>query len=60
MGNKDVSNVGWFQNPMSGNVETITEPYPWTVNGKTYWVSSTGIPVKKNGQNIGVVGVDFI
>ena len=59
VGNKDVSNVGWFQNPMSGNVETITEPYPWTVNGKTYWVSSTGIPIKKNGQNIGVVGVDF-
>ena len=59
VGNKDVSNVGWFQNPMSGNVETITEPYPWTVQGKTYWVSSTGIPVKKNGRNIGVVGVDF-
>ena len=59
VGNKDVSNVGWYQNPMSGNVETVTEPYPWTVQGKTFWVASTGIPVKKNGRNIGVVGVDF-
>ncbi|WP_419778349.1 methyl-accepting chemotaxis protein [Maridesulfovibrio sp.] len=59
VGNKDVSNVGWFQNPMSGNVETVTEPYPWTVQGKTFWVASTGIPIKKNGRNIGVVGVDF-
>ncbi|WP_320170467.1 methyl-accepting chemotaxis protein [Maridesulfovibrio sp.] len=59
VGNKDVSNVGWYKNPMSGNVETITEPYPWEVNGKTFWLCSTGIPVKKNGRNIGVVGVDF-
>ncbi|WP_320006327.1 methyl-accepting chemotaxis protein [Maridesulfovibrio sp.] len=59
VGNKDVSGVGWYQNPMSGNVETVTEPYPWTVQGKTFWVASTGIPVKKKGRNIGVVGVDF-
>ena len=59
VGNKDLNNVGWFQEPMSGNVETITEPYPWTVQGKTFWVASTGYPIKRNGQNVGVVGVDF-
>ncbi|NDV23052.1 methyl-accepting chemotaxis protein [Desulfovibrio sp. JC022] len=59
VGDKDVSNVGWFKNPMSGNVETITEPYPWKIEGKTFWLCSTGIPVKKKGRNIGVVGVDF-
>lgn len=59
VGNKDVSNVGWFKNPMSGNIETITEPYPWEIEGKTFWLCSTGIPVKKKGRNIGVLGVDF-
>lgn len=57
----DTSLVGqeWFEKPMSGNVETISEPYPWEVDGKTFWLCSTGYPVKKNGSNIGVVGVDF-
>lgn len=49
----------WFDIPMAGNVETITKPYPWTVNGKTNWLDSTGFPVKKNGKNICVTGVDF-
>lgn len=49
----------WFDRPMAGNVETITEPYPWKVGTKTFWLASTGFPVKKNGKNIGVVGVDF-
>lgn len=49
----------WFDIPMAGNVETITKPYPWEANGKKFWLSSTGYPVKKDGRNIGVVGVDF-
>ena len=49
----------WFDDPMSGNAETITEPYPWEANGKKFWLCSTGYPVKKNGKNAGVVGVDF-
>lgn len=49
----------WFDDPMSGNLETISEPYPWEVAGKTMWLSSTGAPVKRNGKNIGIVGVDF-
>ncbi len=49
----------WFDIPMAGQVETITKPYPWEVDGKTNWLDSTGFPVQKNGKNIGVVGVDF-
>ena len=49
----------WFEDPMSGNVETITKPYPWEADGKKFWLASTGYPVKRNGQNVGVVGVDF-
>jgi len=49
----------WFDIPMAGDVETITKPYPWEAGGNTFWLSSTGHPVKKGTTNIGVVGVDF-
>ncbi|WP_421899376.1 methyl-accepting chemotaxis protein [Maridesulfovibrio sp.] len=58
-GGKDMEEAAWFKVPMAGNVETITEPYPWKVDGKTFYLCSTGYPVKKNGRNIGCVGVDF-
>lgn len=59
VGEANLEGQAWFETPMAGNTETITEPYPWDVNGTTYWLASTGMPVKKNGRNIGVVGVDF-
>ncbi|WP_319541368.1 methyl-accepting chemotaxis protein [uncultured Pseudodesulfovibrio sp.] len=49
----------WFAKPMSGSIETITEPYPWEAGGKKFWLASTGHPIKRNGKNIGIVGVDF-
>ena len=55
----DFESLAWYTNPMSGDGATLTEPYPWEVNGKKFWLASTGYPVKKNGRNIGVVGVDF-
>ncbi|WP_419787858.1 methyl-accepting chemotaxis protein [Pseudodesulfovibrio sp.] len=58
-GDESLEGQAWFENPMSGDIETITDPYPWDANGKKFWLASTGIPVKKNGKNIGVVGVDF-
>lgn len=58
-GATDFEGESWFKTPMSGDIETITEPYPWEAGGKKFWLASTGMPVKKNGKNIGVVGVDF-
>jgi len=55
----DFESQAWYTNPMSGDGETLTEPYPWDVKGKKFWLASTGYPVKKNGRNIGVVGLDF-
>ena len=58
-GEEDLKGQAWFEKPMAGDVETISEPYPWEANGKTFWLASTGYPIKKNGKNIGIVGVDF-
>ncbi|NDV27428.1 methyl-accepting chemotaxis protein [Desulfovibrio sp. JC010] len=59
VGDEDLTGQAWFEKPMAGNVETLSEPYPWEVDGKTFWLCSTGYPVKKKGLNIGIVGVDF-
>ncbi|QJB58378.1 methyl-accepting chemotaxis protein [Pseudodesulfovibrio sp. zrk46] len=59
IGTEGMVGAAWFDVPFAGSVETITEPYSWEANGKTMWLSSTGIPIKKNGRNIGVLGVDF-
>ncbi|WP_320174308.1 methyl-accepting chemotaxis protein [Maridesulfovibrio sp.] len=59
VGDENLEGQAWFEKPMSGNVETLSEPYPWEVDGKTFWLCSTGYPVKKKGRNIGIVGVDF-
>jgi len=58
-GDTGIVGESWFDIPMSGNGETITKPYPWEANGKKFWLCSTGYPIKKNGKNVGVVGVDF-
>ena len=59
LGDEDLTGQAWFENPMSGNVETLSEPYPWEADGKKFMLCSTGFPVKKNGRNIGVIGADF-
>ena len=58
-GDPDMSKVSWFTTPMSGNGETITEPYAWKTGGKKSWFCSTGYPITRNGKNIGVIGFDF-
>lgn len=59
VGDENLLGQAWFEKPMSGSVETLSEPYPWKVDGKTFWLCSTGYPIKKKGRNIGIVGVDF-
>jgi methyl-accepting chemotaxis protein len=41
----------------TGN-ETVTEPFFYTIGGADVLISSLVVPIRKNGQPIGVVGVD--
>ncbi len=40
-------NEEWFSKPMSGSIETITEPYPWEVDGKNSGLLPQGIQSKR-------------
>ncbi|MDR0389686.1 MAG: methyl-accepting chemotaxis protein, partial [Spirochaetaceae bacterium] len=41
----------------TGN-ETVTEPFFYTIGGADVLIASLVVPIKKNGQSIGVAGVD--
>jgi methyl-accepting chemotaxis protein len=45
--------------PMQTGNETITEPYFYVIDGTNTLITSLSVPIKKNGQCIGVVGIDI-
>ncbi|MZP30465.1 hypothetical protein GTO91_12150 [Heliobacterium undosum] len=40
--------------------ETVLEPYPYTVDGKDYLMTSAVVPIKVGGKVVGTAGVDFL
>jgi methyl-accepting chemotaxis protein len=49
----------FFLIPMRTGNETVVEPYFYNINGTDVLITSLAVPVKKNGQTIGVAGVDI-
>ncbi|MDR0723023.1 MAG: methyl-accepting chemotaxis protein [Treponema sp.] len=55
-----VSGVGdFYLIPLRTGNETVIEPYFYTVNGTNTLITSLVVPIKKNGQVVGVAGVDI-
>ncbi|MDR2792807.1 MAG: methyl-accepting chemotaxis protein [Treponema sp.] len=52
-------NDNYYQIPFRSGKETILEPYIYKVNGNDMFITSLAIPIKKNGQVIGVAGYDI-
>ncbi|MDR2782958.1 MAG: methyl-accepting chemotaxis protein [Treponema sp.] len=55
----DQSGGDYYQIPFRSGRETILEPYIYKVNGVDMFITSLAVPIKKNGQVIGVVGYDI-
>ncbi|MDR0558192.1 MAG: methyl-accepting chemotaxis protein [Treponema sp.] len=49
----------YYQIPLRTGREAVLEPYIYNVNGTDMFVTSLVVPIKKNGQVIGVVGYDI-
>jgi methyl-accepting chemotaxis protein len=45
--------------PLRTGNETIVEPYFYAINGVETLITSLAVPIKKNGQTVGVAGVDI-
>jgi methyl-accepting chemotaxis protein len=61
--NKDYETKGagdYYQVPKARKMESIVDPYPYTLNGTSVLLSSLTVPVlDKQGKFLGVVGVDL-
>ncbi|QJT10371.1 methyl-accepting chemotaxis protein [Oceanidesulfovibrio marinus] len=49
----------WWEVPKETGREMLTQPYPWEMGSKTLWLASASFPIKRDGEFVGVVGVDF-
>ncbi|XPV75640.1 MAG: methyl-accepting chemotaxis protein [Desulfovibrio sp.] len=58
-GTTDGLDADWFQVPFNRNSPYIAKPYPWKVGNEEKWLLSSTMRATKNGQPIGVCGVDF-
>ncbi|MDR2741774.1 MAG: methyl-accepting chemotaxis protein [Treponema sp.] len=45
--------------PLRTGNETVVDPYFYNINGTNTLITSLAVPIKKNGQTIGVTGVDI-
>jgi methyl-accepting chemotaxis protein len=56
----EVSGLGdFYLIPIRTGTETIVEPYFYEINGTDTLITSLAVPVKKDGQPVGVVGIDM-
>jgi methyl-accepting chemotaxis protein len=55
----DTPDADFYNIAMRTGKETVTEPFFYTLGGQDLLITSLVAPIKKNGQTIGVVGVDI-
>ncbi|BCJ40090.1 chemotaxis protein [Actinoplanes ianthinogenes] len=49
----------WYEGPKKSGQETVLEPYSYEVNGKQLLMTSAEMPLLRDGQVVGVAGVDL-
>ncbi|MEZ6852971.1 methyl-accepting chemotaxis protein [Halodesulfovibrio aestuarii] len=50
---------GWYLSPKETGRENILDPFPYIVQGKQEWLTTMSVPVKLQGQFLGVAGTDL-
>jgi len=50
---------GWYLGPKENGKESVLDPFPYIVQGKTEWLTTISVPVKENGKFLGVSGTDL-
>lgn len=49
----------WYINPKNGAGESILDPLPYVVQGKSVYLATMSVPIKVNGHFMGVAGADY-
>jgi methyl-accepting chemotaxis protein len=55
----DAADADFYLIPMRTGNETVVEPFFYNIGGTDMLITSLVVPIKKNGQAIGVAGVDL-
>ena len=50
---------GWYIGPRDTNKESVLDPFPYIVQGKSVWLTTLSVPISKNGKFYGVAGTDY-
>ena len=50
---------GWYLGPKETGKESVLDPFPYIVQGKTEWLTTISVPVKENNKFLGVSGTDL-
>ena len=50
---------GWYLGPKETSKESVLDPFPYIVQGKTEWLTTISVPVKDNNKFLGVSGTDL-
>ncbi len=50
---------GWYLGPRETGRESVLDPFPYIVQGKTDWLTTLSAPIKKDGKFLGVAGTDL-
>ena len=57
---KNYETSDYFTIPFNTGEEAVAEPYYESIGGEEVMVTSVCIPIKRNGQTIGVAGIDIL
>jgi len=50
---------GWYIGPRETGKESVLDPIPYIVQGKSVWLATLSVPIASNGVFYGVVGCDY-
>ncbi len=49
----------WYLRPKETGKSCVIDPYPYEVQGKTVWMTSTCVPIMVGGRFVGMAGIDL-
>lgn len=50
---------GWYIGPRENQKESVLDPFPYIVQGKSVWLTTLSVPIMVDGHFMGVAGTDY-
>ena len=50
---------GWYIGPRETHQESVLDPFPYVVQGKSVWLTTLSVPIMQGDKFLGVAGTDY-